>query len=93
MSYSTSNPPTLAFQSIAGVRVWTYATTDPKETVDSDAYFTNGYDLGFKAGDLIMVKCSDDANPEWVTSTILTVASTTCDIGTPTVIGSTADAD
>lgn len=93
MGYSTSNPPYLETQAVAGVRTWVYTTTDPKETVDTDGYFTNGKDLGFQVGDLIKVACSDDANTEWVTATILTVASTTCDIGTPTVIGSTADAD
>jgi hypothetical protein len=93
MAYSTSNPPYLQTQAVAGVKTWVYTTTDAKETVDGDGYFTNGQDLGFTAGDLIIIKCSDDANPEWVSATILSVASTTCDIGTTTVIGSTADAD
>jgi hypothetical protein len=94
MGYSTSNPPYLETQAPgAGKRTWVYTTTDAKETVDGDGYFTNGLDLGFKANDLIKILCTDGTNPEWVTATILSVATTTCDISDTTVIGSTTDSD
>jgi hypothetical protein len=94
MAYSTSSPPYLQTQAPgAGIKTWVYTTTDAKETVDGDGYFTNGKDLGFTAGDLIIIKCTDGTNPEWVSATILSVATTTCDISDTTVIGSTTDSD
>lgn len=72
MAYSTSSPPTLVSQAIAGPRHWFYSSTDAVATVRVSGYFTNGWDLGMRAGDTITVLDSD-ASPItgslcWVTS-------------------------
>lgn len=72
MAYSTSNPPRLVSQPIAGLRMWQYTSTDAVATVRVSGYFTNGWDLGMRAGDIVVVLDSD-ASPItgalcWVTS-------------------------
>lgn len=56
MSYSTSNPPALLDQSIAGPRLWIYASADPIATVNTSGYFSNGDALGMKVGDTVIVR-------------------------------------
>lgn len=72
MAYSASNPPRLVSQPIAGLRIWQYTSTDAVATVRVDGYFTDGWDLGMRKGDLVMV-LDNDASPItgawcWVTS-------------------------
>lgn len=63
MPYSTSNPPFLLAQGVGGARkVWFYASTDAPSAVDASGYFTNGWDLGMRAGDIIFV-VDTDASP------------------------------
>lgn len=65
--YSTSNPP----QMIAGglgaggttcPRLWVYSSVDAVTVVRVTGYFTNGYDLGMRAGDIVLV-LDNDASP------------------------------
>lgn len=88
MAYSTSNPPRLMMQPIAGLRLWQYASTDPTATVDASGYFTNGYDLGMRAGDSVMV-IDTDASPVAVTMHTVNVSGTTIDLSDGVSIGST----
>ena len=77
MSYSVSNPPRLLMQPIAGARVWQYVSVDDAASVDASGYITNGYQLGMKVGDWVLVSDSDTS--PYVTSghTVVTVNSTT----------------
>lgn len=72
MAYSTSNPPRLVSQPIAGLRIWQYTSADAVTAVRVSGYFTDGWDLGMRAGDLVYV-LDNDASPItgaicWVTS-------------------------
>lgn len=73
MAYDTSVAvPELITQSVAGVRVWSYSSADAVTSVRVSGYFTDGWDRGMRAGDLIYVR-DNDASPTtgslcWVTS-------------------------
>lgn len=55
MAYSTSAPPMLLAQTIGGTtRLWVYRTEDAATAVRVSGYFTNGYSLGMRAGDLLL---------------------------------------
>lgn len=67
--YSTSNPPFL----MAGgalhngsteltPRLWGYSSVDAVTVVRVSGYFTNGYALGMRKGDLVLV-LDNDASP------------------------------
>ena len=57
MAYNTANSPGLIAQKNGsdGAAHWVYKDADPFETVAADGYFTNGYDLGMKVGDQMLV--------------------------------------
>ncbi|BES72165.1 hypothetical protein RE428_31830 [Marinobacter nanhaiticus D15-8W] len=59
MAYSTSNPPRLCGQPIAGQRHWQYVSTDAVTDVRVDGYFTNAEELGMKVNDIVTVIDSD----------------------------------
>lgn len=93
MAYSTSNPPALiAGGTGAGPRIWTYSSTDAVTVVRVSGYFTNGYTLGMRAGDLVLV-LDNDASPLtgswcWVAS----ATSTTVDLSDGvTITGTNSD--
>lgn len=57
MAYSTSNPPICHGNALGnGARVWTYHSTDAHTAVDATDYFSNGYDLGMKVDDIVIVR-------------------------------------
>jgi hypothetical protein len=92
MSYSTSNPPALLIQSIGGPRVWTYKSTDAMATVDGSGYITNGYDLGMRANDTVIV--TDTTNQIVSTHIVITAtAPNTVDLGNGTTIGTATNSD
>jgi hypothetical protein len=63
MAYSTSNPPNMIAGGVgAGPRLWTYSSTDAVTAVRVSGYFTNGYSLGMRAGDIVLV-LDNDASP------------------------------
>jgi len=63
MAYSTDNPPFVIAQGIAGSRkLWMYVDTDAATDVRVSGYFTNGYTLGMRAGD-ILIQVDSDASP------------------------------
>lgn len=56
MSYSSTNPPALVTQRIAGgPALWIYKSTDDS-SIDAlgSGYFTNGEALGMKVGDFVL---------------------------------------
>ncbi|SDH08408.1 hypothetical protein [Pelagibacterium luteolum] len=77
MAYSTDNPPALIAQGIGGGgRLWFYKSTDAATAVRVSGYFTNGYDLGMRAGDLVIV-VDTDAAPIAMQLMIVTSATST----------------
>lgn len=57
MAYSTSNPPRLFSQSIGSSygAVYYYTSTDALATVLGTGYFTNGYSLGIRTNDVVIM--------------------------------------
>lgn len=90
MTYAVTNPPRLIEQMITGSRFWSYESADPMATVDGSGYFTNGYVLGMRDGDLI--KVYDTGNKIWSMHTVL-VSGTTVNLSDGTVIGSATSSD
>lgn len=73
MAYSTSNAPAMVAQGINGGRkLWFYASTDAATVVRTDGYFSNGYELGMRSGDLVHV-VDTDASP--IAAQIMIVSS------------------
>ncbi|MES0090993.1 hypothetical protein [Mesorhizobium sp. M0030] len=73
MAYATTNPPVLIAQGIAGFRLWKYESVDAATLVRVSGYFTNGWQLGMRANDIIFVTDTDSSNA----TTIHTVNSAT----------------
>jgi hypothetical protein len=73
MAYTTSNPPQLLCGGVgSGLRIWAYSSADAVTLVRVAGYFTNGWSLGMRAGDIVLV-LDNDASPItgswcWVTS-------------------------
>lgn len=61
MAYSTSNPPVLKSTApLTGAgQTWSYRSVDQATDVDAPGYFTNGYALGMKVGDIVEVTDTD----------------------------------
>lgn len=68
MAYDVANPPKLMsgplFSSLVGLggRIWWYSSPDAVTLVRVSNYFTNGFALGMRHGDLCVV-CDNDAAP------------------------------
>ena len=90
MPYSTSAPPQLVGQAINGRRHWRYESTDAGSAVDASGYFTNGYDLGMRDGDLIEVYETDT---KILTTHVVTVSGTTVNVADGTTVGSGTNTD
>lgn len=75
MAYSTSNPPALIAEGVGGnFRLWAYKSTDAPAAVRVSGYITDGYALGMRAGDLVLV-VDTDASP--ITLQLMIVTSAT----------------
>ncbi len=75
MAYSQSNPPALISQGIGGFfRQWVYKSTDAASAVRVSGYFTDGWQLGMRQGDLVLV-VDTDASP--ITMQMMIVTSAT----------------
>jgi len=84
MAYSTSNPPALVSQAIAGgPSLWFYSSADAIADVDAAGYFSNGGDLGMKVGDSLIIV--DTTNSLSSMGQVSTLSS-----GAATVVGLTA---
>ena len=88
MAYATSNPPELVVGTQA-FRIWAYKSTDAATAVRVSGYFTNGYALGMRAGDLVVV-VDTDASPIAMQLCIVTSAtSSAVDLSDGTAITAT----
>jgi len=92
MAYETSNPPRLLVPGVAGsVNIWIYVDGDAHADVDASGYFTNGYALGMRADDQVLVVDTNLKISSWHYVEILT--GTTINLADGTVIGSTTNSD
>lgn len=75
MAYATTNPPVLLAQGLGGSHsLWFYRSTDAATVVRVSGYFSDGYNLGMRAGDLIVV-VDTDASPIAMQLMIVTSAT------------------
>lgn len=93
MAYATSNPPCLIAGGVgSGPRIWTYSSVDAVTLVRVSGYFTNGWSLGMRAGDIVLV-LDNDASPltgSWCW--VATATSATVDLGDGvTITGTNTD--
>ncbi len=95
MAYSTSAPPILLNQPIAGVRLWYHTSADAAAAADADGFITNGQDLGMKVNDMVIHKDSTtDATAATMHKVIsLSTSNRSVDLSDGTVIGSATDSD
>ena len=61
MAYAVTNPPALIspMPMTGPGRTWSYRSVDQATDVDATGYFTNGYDLGMRVGDIVQVFDTD----------------------------------
>lgn len=96
MAYSTSAPPVLITQAIAGVRIWYHTSADATAAVDASGFITNGGSLGMKVNDIVLHKDSTTDATALTSHKVVTVSSTypgAVDLGDGTVIGSATNSD
>lgn len=81
MAYSTTNQPRLMVPRVGNAQaLWAYSSADAASLVQVSGYFTDGFDLGMKALDIIWVT-DNDASPPLVTShLVVTSNATTVDL-------------
>jgi hypothetical protein len=93
MAYATSNPPRLT--QAAGIgqvkNFWFYTSADAFATVDGSGYFTNGYNLGMRDGDIITVY--DTANKIASMHVVINTSGTTIDLANGTTVGTATNSD
>jgi hypothetical protein len=90
MAYSTANQPRLETQSIAGTRSWLYVHTDASAVVDASGYFTDGYNLGMRSGDIVR---SLDTSTGIVSTHHVVVSGTTINLRDGVAATSTTNTD
>ena len=96
MAYSTSAPPVLITQAIAGVRMWFHTSADATAAVDASGFITNGGSLGMKVNDIVMHKDSTTDATALTMHKVISVSSTypgAVDLSDGTVVGSATDSD
>ena len=76
MAYAISNPPVLVVNGgLNGQnKVWFYRSVDAATLVRVSGYFTNGFDLGMRSGDLL-IQVDTDASPLAMQLMIVNAAS------------------
>ncbi len=77
MAYSTLNPPRMLVDGVGTMfgKRWVYQSSDALSDVDTDSYFSNGYDLGMRVGDIVDAQtCTYDAG-DTLQETPLTVTA------------------
>ena len=76
MAYAIPNPPVLVVNGgLNGQnKVWFYRSVDAATLVRVSGYFTNGFDLGMRTGDLL-IQVDTDASPLAMQLMIVNAAS------------------
>lgn len=96
MAYSTSAPPILINQPIAGVRMWYHTSADATAAADASGFITNGGSLGMKVNDVVFHKDSTTDATALTMHKVVTVSSTypgAVDLSDGTVVGSATNSD
>lgn len=96
MAYSTSAPPILLTQSIAGPRIWFHTSADATAAADASGFITNGGNLGMKVNDIVYHKDSTTDAAALTMHKVVTVSSTApgaVDLSDGTVVGSATNTD
>lgn len=90
MAYDTANPPMLVAGALGGaLNIWAYKSTDAAAAVRVSGYFTDGYELGMREGDLVIV-VDTDASPIAMQMMIVTSAvAGTVDLSDGTAVTAT----
>ncbi len=82
--YDTANPPHKVWGTLAGASAWYYTDADDAAaTVATAGYFTNGYALGMRAGDILYIVETENAAPFLLVLASITASTAS---GTPTVV-------
>lgn len=90
MAYSTSAPPALVAQGIGGAnKIFDYRSTDAASAVDASGYITNGYELGMRQGDTVLVHDTDASPVAQTIHTVSTSTTSTTDLSDGVAAGST----
>ena len=96
MAYSTSAPPVLVTQAIAGLRIWYHESADATAAFDASGFITNGGALGMKVNDLVIHKDSTTDATAATMHKVVTVSSTypgAVDCGDGTVVANATNSD
>lgn len=96
MAYSTSAPPVLINQAIAGVKLWYHTSADATAAVDASGFITNGGALGMEVNDLVIHKDSTTDATAATMHKVVSVSSTypgAVDLGDGTVVASATNSD
>jgi len=95
MAYSTSTPPQLLTQAIAGLRIWFHTSADATDAADAAGFITNGQDLGMKVGDIVYHKDSTTAATALTSHKVIALSAVnrSVDLSDGTVIGSATNTD
>lgn len=91
MAYSTSNPPKLVTQALAGGagKFWLYRSTDTASDVDAANYITDGGSLGMAIGDLVFVIDTDASPPILTIHQVSATGDGTTDLNNLTTVTQT----
>ena len=95
MAYSTSAPPQLITQAMAGVRIWFHTSADATAAADASGFITDGQLLGMKVNDMVI---HDDSTTDATAITMhkvisLSTSDNSVDLSDGVVIGSATDSD
>ena len=95
MAYSTSAPPQLLTQAIAGLRIWYQESADATAAADAAGFITNGQDLGMKVGDIVYHKDSTTDATALTSHKVIALSAVnrSVDLSDGTVIGSATNTD
>lgn len=97
MSYSTGNPPYMVVAAVAGGanggssntagNLWAYKSSDPMSVVVGSSYVSNGYKLGMRLYDPVMVFDTTNGAATWAFVTAVTTSMAASQGGGGATIG------
>jgi len=96
MAYSTSAPPALIVQAIAGPRIWLHSSADATAAADTAGFITNGGELGMKVNDIVYHKDSTTDAAALTMHKVVTVGAAApgaVNLSDGTVVGSAINTD
>lgn len=64
-----------------GGNIWGYTSTDPVATVTGSSYFTNGFNLGMKLGDVVFIRDTGQGSTIGLSIGVVTAVTTSLSSG------------